>query len=287
MQKSFPAAEVATATGARPAEWERVESTGYGRNTAHWRVRLTDGRRTFVKEALDEDCKDWLRTEYRVYSGVRGDFLPDLVGWHDGRVTLLALEDLADAHWPPPWRRGDVDAVLEALDRLHSAVPPDGLPRVEDLRFRLNGWEDVAADPEPLLATGLCSREWLETNLPALLDAARTCVLDGGDLLHLDVRSDNLCLRERRAVLVDWNLAGVGNGLLDVVAWAPSLKLEGGPEPWELVPDSQGLSALIAGFFAARAGLPPPPTAPTVREFQRVQAEVALPWAARELRLAA
>jgi hypothetical protein len=60
---------------------------------------------------------------------------------------------------------------------------------------------------------------------------------------------------------------------------------EGGPEPWEVVADSGGLAALIAGFFASRAGLPPPPTAPTVREFQRRQAEVALPWAARELGL--
>jgi hypothetical protein len=77
----------------------------------------------------------------------------------------------------------------------------------------------------------------------------------------------------------------VGNALLDVVAWLPSLRLEGGPEPWEVVPDSRGLAALVAGFFASRAGLPAPATAPTVREFQRRQAEIALPWAARELGL--
>jgi len=51
------------------------------------------------------------------------------------------------------------------------------------------------------------------------------------------------------------------------------------------VPDSRGLAPLIAGFFAARAGLPPPLTAPKVREIQRRQLEVALPWAARELGL--
>jgi hypothetical protein len=39
----------------------------------------------------------------------------------------------------------------------------------------------------------------------------------------------------------------------------------------------------VAGFFAARAGLPAPEGAPTVREFQLRQLEVALPWAAREL----
>jgi aminoglycoside phosphotransferase (APT) family kinase protein len=84
---------------------------------------------------------------------------------------------------------------------------------------------------------------------------------------------------------VDWNLAHVGNPLLDIVGWLPSLKLEGGPDPWELVPDSQGFAALLAGYFASRAGLPPPATAPHVREFQRRQAEIALPWAARELGL--
>jgi hypothetical protein len=73
--------------------------------------------------------------------------------------------------------------------------------------------------------------------------------------------------------------------LLDSVAWAPSLRTEGGPEPWALVAHSNGQAALIAGYFAARVGLPAPTTAPAVREVQRRQLEVALPWAARELGL--
>ncbi len=40
---------------------------------------------------------------------------------------------------------------------------------------------------------------------------------------------------------------------------------------------------MLAGFFGSRAGLPPPPTAPTVRGFQRAQLEVSLAWAEREL----
>jgi len=88
-------------------------------------------------------------------------------------------------------------------------------------------------------------------------------------------------------IFVDWNLACAGNPLIDIVAWLPSLRLEGGPEPWELVPDSHGLGALLAGYFASRAGLPTPATAPRVRPFQRAQAEIALPWAARELGLPA
>jgi hypothetical protein len=56
-------------------------------------------------------------------------------------------------------------------------------------------------------------------------------------------------------------------------------------EPWALVSDSNGQAALTAGYFAARVGLPAPPTAPAVRDVQRRQLEVALPWAARELGL--
>ena len=285
MPKSFPAAELEAVAGAAPVERRRVPSAGYGTNSAHWRVELADGRRAFVKVALDDTAAEWLRQEHRVYSAVEAPFIPELVGWHDGEQTLLAIADLSEAYWPPPWLPGQIDAVRAALDELHTTSPPRDLPPIAAEREWLNGWELVAEDAEALFSTGLCSQPWLEAALPSLLETGRTCVLEGEAFLHLDVRSDNLCLREGRAVLVDWNLAHVGNPLLDIVAWLPSLKLEGGPDPWELVPDSQGFAALLAGFFASRAGLPPPPTAPRVREFQRRQAEVALPWAARELGL--
>ena len=262
-----------------------MRSAGYGMNSAHWRVELVDGRRAFVKVALDDTAAEWLRQEHRVYSAVEARFIPELVGWHDGEQTLLAITDLSDAHWPPPWTSEQIDAVCAALDELHETTPPAGLPLLADEREWLNGWELVAESAEPLISTGLCSPRWLELALPTLLETGRTCPLEGEAFLHLDLRSDNLCLQGGRAILVDWNLAHVGNPLIDVVGWLPSLKLEGGPEPWELLPDSRGFAALLAGYFASRAGLPPPPTAPRVREFQRRQAEIALPWAARELGL--
>ena len=285
LPKSFPEAELEAAVGAAPVECRRVRSAGYGTNSAHWLVVLADGRRAFVKVALDDNAAEWLRQEHHVYSTVEAPFIPELVGWHDGEQTLLAITDLSEAYWPPPWTPVQIDAVLAALDELHATPPPDDLPPIAAEREWLNGWELVAADAEPLFSTGLCSPSWLEAALPTLLETGRTCALEGEAFLHLDVRSDNLCVREERAVLVDWNFAHVGNPLLDIVGWLPSLKLEGGPDPWEVVADSQGFAALLAGFFAAGAGLPPPPTAPTVREFQRRQAQVALPWAARELGL--
>jgi Phosphotransferase enzyme family len=282
----FPAAEVAASAGAVPILRHFVRGSGYGTNTAKWSVELDDGRRVFVKRALDDLAAAWLRDEHRVYASVDAPYLPRFVGWHDAPgETLLVIEDLADAFWPPPWSAEQIAAVVATLDSVHATTPPTALPALEGLRDRLDGWPDITADPEPFLSTGLCTEEWLEGALPELAAASRECMLTGDALLHLDVRSDNLCIRGDQVLLVDWNLACVGNPLIDTVAWLPSLRLEGGPEPWELVPDSGGLAALLAGFFAARAGLPPPATAPTVRDFQRRQAEVALPWAARELGL--
>jgi hypothetical protein len=281
-REHFPRAAVERATGASPVSWDSATRSGYGVNTSRWHVTLAGGRRGFAKIALDDLAAGWLRDEHNVYANVSGSFIPPLLGWLDDDVTLLVIEDLSDAHWPPPWPADGVAAVLQALDAVHGTTPPPGLATLETKRESLDGWRRVAYDPEPFLALGLCSERWLNTALPVLLAATAACCLDGDAFLHLDVRSDNLCFSGGEAVLVDWNWAVVGNPDLDLVAWLPSLRLEGGPEPWELVPDSKGMAALIAGFFASFAGLPPPATAPNVREIQRRQAEVALPWAARE-----
>jgi aminoglycoside phosphotransferase (APT) family kinase protein len=131
----------------------------------------------------------------------------------------------------------------------------------------------------------MCSRDWPDASLPVLREAAETAPVPGDALLHLDIRSDNMCLTDRGAVLVDWNQACIGNPELDLAAWLPSLRLEGGPEPEDILPGGAGFAAVLAGFFGSRAGLPPPPTAPQIREIQRAQLEVALGWASRELDL--
>ena len=106
------------------------------------------------------------------------------------------------------------------------------------------------------------------------------------DLLHFDVRSDNVCIQDGRAVLVDWNFACVGNPLADVSSWLPSLHAEGGPAPEEVVPDGVAeLAALWAGFFGSHAGRPAVREAPHVRPLQLMQARTALAWAARSLGL--
>src|SRR5439155_13966912 len=154
---TFPGTDVARAVGAEPARWAPAAGSGYGINTSRWRVELTDGRTIFVKVALDDLAAGWLRKEHNVYASVAAPFLPQLRGWHDEEVTLLAIEDLSGAYWPPPWGREGIEAVLTALDELHATRPPPGLEPLEDLSELLDGWPRVAADPAPFLSLGVCS----------------------------------------------------------------------------------------------------------------------------------
>jgi hypothetical protein len=259
--------------------------------TRRFVVDLPSGRSAFVKIAAFDYVADWFRDERLAYEALEGEpFIPRLVGWDDdGVAPLLAVENLADAFWPPPWDRATVDAVLAALEELHAVTPRRPLPAAADRQFGLDGWPGVREDPSAFLSTAICSPEWLAEHLP-MLGAASTNASVGGDrVLHFDVRSDNLCVRGGRTRFVDWNHACVGNPLLDTASWLPSLQTEGGPAPEEILPDdTPGLpeiASFLAGYFCARAGLPQIPQAPHVRGLQLAQAQTSLPWAARLLGL--
>jgi hypothetical protein len=271
-----------------PAAWRPVTHGGYT-PARRWVVELRDGRTVFVKVATDELTASWLRDEHVTYSVLRGaPFMPGYIGWaDDGERPVLALEDLSAGSWPPPWDGSMVDAVLTALRTIAATPPPEGTPlAVDDAREIAGGWDEIATDPSPFLALGLCEPSWLATHLGALRAAAAEATFAGDALLHFDVRSDNTCIRDGRAVLVDWNMVTVGDPRLDVAFWLPSLEAEGGPRPEEVLPDADPrLVSAVAAFFSARAGRPPIPDAPRVREVQRSQARTALPWAARALGL--
>lgn len=274
-------------TGTAVAELARVQGRGFT-PAGRFLVRFADGKRAFAKVAVNEDTAEWLRSELRVYSQVEGPFLPRFLGFEEGEMPLLLIEDLSDAVWPPPWPTGSVAAVRSALEQIAATDPPADVPSIEIYYDELtSGWRLVEEDPAPFLSLGVCSPEWLEAALPSLEGAVEAAPLAGGSLLHFDVRSDNVCITGERAVLVDWNWACVGNPVLDLAAWLPSLQLESGAAPEETLPGgAEGFAALLAGFWAARAGLPPPPAAaPGLRELQRAQLEVALAWAARALGL--
>lgn len=262
--------------GAEAESWARVVRVGWSLNE-HWTVDFANGLHGFLKTGRLAPSPAWIRDEARILENVKGPFAPRLVAFEDGDAPLLVLEDLMPARWPPPWRAGDVDLVVSTLQEV--AGQRADVPRLADEDW--NGWREIEADPRPFLSTGLRDAAWLERMLEPLRQSTDAAPVDGEDLLHCDVRSDNLCFKDGRAVLVDWNHARRGNGRFDVAFWLPSLALEHGPDPDRFGVDEY--AALVAGFFAARAGLPKPAGAPTVRAFQRAQAAVALDWAERVL----
>jgi hypothetical protein len=270
--------------GASPVARHRVER-GYT-PAERWVVELDDGRSVFVKAAVNELTAGWLRDEHRVYGALEAPYMARLLGWADGDRPMLVLEDLSARFWPPPWTDHRVASVVRTLADVAATPAPSWLPGAGSSGFLERGWRAVRNDPDPLLATGVVSRRWLGAALPTLLWAADACRQDGDQLLHLDVRSDNICFRaDGSAVLVDWNLAVVGNARLDVAFWLPTLVAEGGPRPEAILPHAAAEAAFVAGFFAARAGQPPIPGAPAIRPLQLEQLRHALPWACRELGL--
>ena len=243
------------------------------------RVLTRSGARQFLKVAVDEQTGAWLRAEHRFYDalGARG-FLPRVLGWDPADPPVLALEDLSEHTWPPPWSSENTKAVRDALGEIASIAPPPGLPRLRDQQDLSSGWASVAGDPEPFLALGLAGEAWLDRHLSTLQAHSRPEALDGDALVHGDVRSDNLCIRDGGCVLFDWNYAASGSPDFDLVTWLPSLALEGGPVPWEVLRDERPamIASMFAGYLAARAGTPAPTADSGVRELQAAQLAVLL-----------
>ena len=274
---------VERAVGSAPVGYRPV-SGGYS-SADRFVVSLADGRSVFVKSAEADNLAAWLRREYEVYGALAGAFLPELLGWDDdGQRPVLVLEDLSGADWTARWDANRIDAVRGALLELASQPAPPNTATVRETFPDLFAcWHVVAEDPLPFLSACVRDERWLERSLPAILEAADRAPVSGSALCHLDVRSDNLCFRDDRAMLVDWNWVSYASPDIDVAAWLPSVRVEGGPQPWEVLPDAGELAAFVAGVWAAVVGLPAPATAPNVRGVQRAQLAVALDWIDREL----
>lgn len=247
-----------------------------------FRIETASGDRGFVKVAVNPYTRRALIREAEVLSALQAlgmPFVPQLIAVDPDPIhPLLVLEDLGDARWPPPWDEALVESVLSTLRELHKT--PTTLPSYAEVHPEEDhGWLDVAADPQPFLDLGLVSGAWLDASLSTLVAAERNVETRGSTLTHFDLRSDNLCQSQRGVVIIDWNFACAGNPLLDLGFWLPSLSIEGGPSPETLIGEQPEIAAFVSGFFAARAGQPPIPSAPHVRPLQIKQLRAALAWA--------
>lgn len=275
------AARVHKLLGWAPEQWRPVAG-GYT-PTARYAVSGAS-RRAFVKVATNDVTARQINREIVAYNSISGLFVPQFLGADpDAERPILIIEDLSAAVWPPPWTPTLVDNVLEAIATMHAT--PTTLAHGGLLEGREAGWSTVAARPEAFLALGLVTRQWLERALLTLVDAEAACTSTGSALTHLDLRSDNLCIAPSGVTFIDWAEACRSDPRVDLGFFLPSLAFEGGPPPETILPDVPEIAAAVAGFFAARAGLPEIPLSPFIRRVQREQLSTALPWAIRALGL--
>ncbi len=265
------------------------------------RLQTRDDRRVFVKAvgpAPNPDSSAMHRREIEVVRILPPEApVPRLLWSYDegeeGWVVLV-FEDVDGRSPAEPWQPEELDRSLDVLAALAGLLTPSPLPQTTV--GGVDGWPIIAGGhwrklveerPERLDGWSLRHLDWLSE-----LEAGAPAAAEGDTLLHLDLRADNLLLTPDRVVVVDWPHARVGAPWVDLLFFAPSVAMQGGPPPEELLlrypparhADPDAITAVvcaIAGFFVGEGLQPAPPGLPTLRAFQVAQGEVAREWLAR------
>lgn len=267
------------------------------------RLRTVSGHRVFLKAVGPEpnaDAVRFHRREQRIASALPATAPAPRLLWSfdggEGGWVALIYEDIAGRQPHLPWREDELDRVLAALGDLSAALTPSPLPAtvaglIANMGiFRTRWWGRMVDTPPPMLDP------WAARHLDTLaaLELAAGAAATGETLLHLDLRADNLLLTPERVVVVDWPHARIGAAWVDSIFLAPSVAMQGGPDPATLFarhPASHGASpeavtaviALIAGYLTWSELQPPPPGLPTLRAFQVAQGLIARRWLAERI----
>lgn len=257
------------------------------------RLLLEDGRRVFLKavhESANPDTPDIHRREAGVVAALpRTAPVPRFLWSYDQRGWVaLCFEDVAGRHPHEPWTEPDLSLVVSAVKKMAADLTPTpidpGWTAADGFRGNINGWQTALQRGESRLDP------WSFRNLARLaeLEAEAPDASAGDTLLHFDTRADNILIADDRVYIVDWPWARVGAAWVDWVAMAPSVAMQGGPDPESFLRrfDLEGVArhsidavlCTIAGFFAVHALDPPPPGIPTVRAFQAAQGRIAVKW---------
>jgi len=295
-------AEIERACGARVVE--AVTAPGGFSPGLAARIVCADGRRWFVKAASGQVNPDTPRL-HRQEARILGDLDPLIRSGRrpaprlratveHGSWFALILDDIDGRHPALPWEDGQVGQVLGALDRLADVLTPAPItaPAIgQYLGADFTGWRTLAQAPGDERLD-----PWSRARLAdlAAVEATWAAHAGGTTLLHADIRADNVLLAGGGVVVVDWPHACRGAAFVDVVLLAPSVAMQGGPQPADLLTRSRaGRSATradltatvcaLAGYFTERSLRPPPPGLPTVRAFQAAQGEVTRRWLAQLL----
>jgi hypothetical protein len=272
------------------------------------RVQLASGERVFVKavgSVPNADAPGLHRAEARVAGALPGGApVPRLLAHVevDGWVALV-FEDVVGRTPAQPWEPAELARVLAASADLAALLDPAPLAAptlAERYAEKFRGWRLLSAardadraDPaNPADRADLAGLgPWARRHLPRLAAAepAWVAASAGRALAHGDLRADNVLLTADRVVFVDWPSASIGVPWFDVVALGPSVIMWNGPSALPVLDahltaraaDPHAVTVLlvaISGYFAHQSILPAPPGLPTLRPFQRAQAEGALTW---------
>ena len=278
-----------------------TQPTGFTPGVAA-RLTTDGGRRVFVKAAGPEpnaETPKAHRREASIVAALPCDApVPRLLWSYDegeGGWVALVFEDVDGRHPTQPWRIDELHRVVAAMEDLSMLLTPTPLPAAmvgtAGYIFTTRGWRQLRDEwPSRLDYVD----EWSRRHMKTLIAIEETVdgALEGDTLLNNDIRADNILLTPKHAWFVDWPHASVGPPWLDVVAFAPSVSMQGGPPPEEVISghyssrtaDSDATTAAVvtlAGYFTHRAVQPPPPGLPTVRAFQNAQGVVTRKWVAQ------
>src|SRR5262249_34934657 len=115
-------------------------------------------------------------------------------------------------------------------------------------------WSSIAAKPEFFLTLEVCSASWLGNAIDALIDAERTADVTGDAFIHGDIRSDNIGIVDSQVKFVDWSHAACGSRTYNLAQLLPPLHLEGGPAPYEVMPNGGSYAAAECARLIRRLG---------------------------------
>jgi thiamine kinase-like enzyme len=267
------------------------------------RLQTADGRRVFVKAIGPEpnpDSPEFHRREIRNMQAMPASAPVPRLLWSlddpDTGWVVLLFEDVDGQHPTQPWRDAELERVLQAMTDLAHVMTPSPLrpplvsKAVDSFLSYFQGWwrlKTFEGDGFDRLDN------WSKRHIDGLVELESQAIYaaEGDTLLHFDIRADNILLTPEQVWFVDWPHARIGAAWIDLVLFAPSVQMQGGPPPEQLLarypadrnaaPDAMtAVIVAMAGFFIRQSLQPSPPGLPTLRAFQAAQGEVAREWIA-------
>lgn len=301
--------QVDTALGAPVIRAARIWG-GYT-PTPTYRLVLANGRHAFFKgtfEVSSEVSKYALQYEERVYRDLRstlGKWMPQWYATlHHADWHVLLLEDLGPKS-VPPWTPARTRTITHAVAAFHQSTLgsqfPAWLSRPDEQLSRLNWRQTVQESQEFRNIAALVGQEapqaleWFHKVAPTIDRLMKHPALrkEPYAILHGDIRSDNLRFTRGQLYLFDWPAITVGRPEWDIVAFAQSVTVEGGPSSEQIMTwygeqfplNSSAVECALAWwltYFADRSWRPEIPGLPRVRRFQRQQLATLTYWISRQ-----